>query len=322
MDRTERFYRITGLLSAGRAVSIHELVEEMEVSRATVKRDIEYLRDRLSAPIIWDRKGRGYRFEGGKNGWDKTTLPGVWFNASEIYALLTMEHLLSNLQPGLLGSQIEPLKTRLRIMLESGGHNADEVANHISVVHIAGRTVEPRLFQEVAAGVLSRKRLKIRHHNRRRDDHLDREVSPQRLVFYRDSWYLDTWCHERDALRSFGMDAIRQVESLNEPAIEVDSTQLDEHVRAGYGIFSGTDVQTAVLRFSPEEARWVAHQHWHSQQEGEFDAEGYYILKVPYANDTELIMDILRHGSGVEVLEPPTLRKSVKEKLKMAISKY
>ncbi|WP_442918184.1 HTH domain-containing protein [Magnetococcus sp. PR-3] len=51
MDRTERFYRITGLLSAGRVVSIHELVEEMEVSRATVKRDIEYLRDRLSAPI-------------------------------------------------------------------------------------------------------------------------------------------------------------------------------------------------------------------------------------------------------------------------------
>ncbi|OSM08739.1 putative Helix-turn-helix type 11 domain-containing protein [Magnetofaba australis IT-1] len=252
----------------------------------------------------------------------KLSLPGVWFNSSEIYALLTMEHLLSNLQPGLLNNQIEPLKARLRILLESGGHDSDEVGDRIRVIHIAGRAADSKIFQSIATGLFSRTRLRIDHHSRGRGEWLEREVSPQRLLFYRDSWYLDAWCHERDAVRSFAVDAMRHAVNLSEPAREVSSEDLDELTKSGYGIFSGKRIQTAVLRFSPENARWVAHERWHSQQQGTFDKEGRYVLRIPYAQDTELIMDILRHGAGVEVLEPATLRMRVMERLQSALAQY
>ena len=55
MDRTERFYKIDMLLREISAVPLSRFAEEMEVSRSTVKRDIEYLRDWFNAPIVWDR---------------------------------------------------------------------------------------------------------------------------------------------------------------------------------------------------------------------------------------------------------------------------
>ena len=115
MDRTERFYKIDALLQANRVVPIDRLLRELEVSRATFKRDLEYLRDRLNAPIEWDRDERGYRYarapEQGQH-----SLPGLWFNASEAYALLMMQTLLSELQPGLLKAHIEPLNRLLKYL--------------------------------------------------------------------------------------------------------------------------------------------------------------------------------------------------------------
>ena len=55
MDRTERLYRIDRMLNDRKVVPVHEFLKELEVSLATFKRDLEYLRDRLNAPVIWDR---------------------------------------------------------------------------------------------------------------------------------------------------------------------------------------------------------------------------------------------------------------------------
>ncbi|MCZ7656207.1 MAG: HTH domain-containing protein [Rhodocyclaceae bacterium] len=64
MDRTERFYRIDQLLNDRKVVPFSTLVEKLEVSRATIKRDLEYMRNRLNAPIVWDHDEGGYRFAG------------------------------------------------------------------------------------------------------------------------------------------------------------------------------------------------------------------------------------------------------------------
>lgn len=61
MDRTERLYKIDRMLNDRKVVPITEFLEELEVSLATFKRDLEYLRDRFNAPVIWDRDAGGYR---------------------------------------------------------------------------------------------------------------------------------------------------------------------------------------------------------------------------------------------------------------------
>ena len=138
-----------------------------------------------------------YKYEQLDGDEEEFSLPGLWFNASEVHALLTMDHLLSNLQPGLLGPHIDPLRDRIQNLLESGDHSAEEVASRIHISQLAERPVDADIFASISDALLMRKRIVLHHYNRASDITVEREVSPQRLVYYRDNWYLDAWCHLR-----------------------------------------------------------------------------------------------------------------------------
>lgn len=250
MERTERFYRIGRLLRQRRFVTREVLLEDLGVSRATLKRDLAYLRDRMMVPLEWDRE-RGYYLDGTGRPGQSFELPGLWFSAEEVHALLTMEQLLERLQPGLLAQQVRPLRERIRKILATGDYAAEEVARRIRILQMGARVVAPAHFQSVASALLSRRRLKIRHYRRSNGEALEREVSPQRLVHYRDNWYLDAWCHTRRALRTFAVDAILEVRTLGRPCRDVPDQMLDAVLAPGYGIFAGAAVETAVLRFEP-----------------------------------------------------------------------
>ena len=322
MDRTERFYKIHRLLTQRRVVSRDQFLDELEVSKATFKRDLEYLRDRMSMPIVWDRELGGYRLDEHAPQAHLFQLPGLWFSAEEIHALLTMEQLLERLQPGLLGPQVRPLRNRIRRILDSGDFDADDLSRRIRILQMGFRPVDPENFQAISSALLSRRRLKIDYYRRASNDTLEREVSPQRLVFYRDNWYLDAWCHLRRALRTFSVDAITKAVVSGKRAREIKDETLDEHLGAGFGIFSGRATHTAVLRFSPVRARWVSRETWHADQDGQFELDGAYVLKVPYSDSRELIMDILKYGADVEVLAPAELRAEVKRQLSKAADIY
>jgi len=324
MGSMERIYQIDQILAHRRFVPRKELQEKLGVSWATLKRDLNYLKGRLNAQIIFDRELGGYRFEAeGKRIGPQYELPGLWFSAEEIHALLTMQHLLSNLDTGgLLGPQIKPLLARLTGLLGTADNPVEEVQRRIHIQTVGAREFQLDHFQSVGSALLRRKRLIIRYHARGTDDTTEREVSPQRLVHYRDNWYLDAWCHMRNGLRAFSVDAIEQAEILDTRSKDVADKRLDEVLGSGYGIFSGDKVTWATLRFTPERARWVAHERWHPSQEGRFLKNGSYELKVPYADDPELIMDIMKYGSDCTVLSPKALIEKVAAEFERAAQQY
>ncbi len=315
MNRTERFYKIDQMLHERRVVPIEVFLDELDVSRATFKRDIEYMRDRLHAPIVWNRDVGGYHFESAKTTGPAYELPGLWFSAGELYALLAAQKLLNDIEPGILATHVAPLQARLAALLEASGHPATEITQRVRLLSMAKRPVELRFFADITSGLLERKRIEIDAWNRERDETNTRVVSPQRLVHYRDNWYLDAWCHLRDGLRSFSVDTIQRVKVLREKARDVAPSKLDSHFSSAYGIFGGHAKEWAVLRFSPERARWVQSERWHGEQQSEMLPDGSYRLKVPYADERELLMDILRHGRHVEVEAPPSLRRKAAEEV-------
>ena len=319
MDRTERFYRIERMLRSRRIVTIDAFLDELEVSRATFKRDLEYLRSRLSTPIVWDGEAGGYRLASDE---PESELPGLWFDAAEALALLTMHELLEQIGGGMLEAHVAPIAQRLEKILGSRGHAASQVRNRIRLLQMARRSVGSAQFAVLAQALLERKRLAIVHFNRASGERLEREISPQRLVYYRDNWYLDAWCHLRNGLRSFAVDAVESARLLDAAAAEASQEEMDRELSSGYGIFSGANVRWATLRFTPERARWVASEQWHPAQRSRFEADGSYILEVPYSDDRELSMDILKHGADVEVLAPDTLRSSLAAQLQKALGRY
>ena len=314
MIPTDRLHQLLRLLSRRRAVPANDLQYELGISRATLTRYIRDLRDALGAPVHFDREQGGYRLEDSKHQFaPQFELPGLWFTAEEIHALLTMQYLLANLDTGgLLGPHIRPLLARLGHILGTADDSAAEVARRIRIQTVGTRSFQLEHFQAVGSATLRRQRLVIEYHARGRDQITRREVSPQRLIHYRDNWYLDAWCHLREELRSFAIDAIHRAEILDHPARDIDDTTLDQVLGSGYGIFAGAEVQWAVLRFSPERSRWVAQEKWHPDQQGHALDDGGFELRVPYSQEPELLMDILRHGRHVKVIAPTALREAVR----------
>ncbi|MEO1768066.1 helix-turn-helix transcriptional regulator [Thiobacter aerophilum] len=311
MNRTERFYKIDQMLTARGVVALEAFLRELEVSRATFKRDLEYLRERLNAPIVWDRAAGGYLFAQERTTGPAYALPGLWFSADEAYALLAAHKLLAEIEPGILAAHLAPLQARLMALLESSGHAASDITRRVRILSVGRRRLEPKCFAEIAHALLERRRVEIEAFNRTRNEVNTRVVSPQRLVHYRDNWYLDAWCHWRRALRTFSLDTIQRARTLSQVAREIPEATMDAHYASAYGIFSGKARQRAVLRFSPERARWVAAETWHPAQTGEWRSDGSFRLTVPYADERELVMDILRHGRHVVVEAPENLRRRV-----------
>ncbi|HLF22628.1 MAG TPA: WYL domain-containing protein, partial [Burkholderiales bacterium] len=249
MGETERVYRIERLIRSRGVVPIRALIEELEVSVATVRRDIALLRDRLHAPIVYDRTRRGYRFD---EALAKTQheLPGLWFSSREIHGLLTFYHFLESVEPGLLTPHIAPLKKRIQALLETKDDAFPEITRRVRILPQAARSIATSCFEHVAHALLARKRLRLRYHGRARDTQTERRVSPQRLAHYRDNWYLDAWDHGKRALRIFSLDRIQEPILLDEAAKEIPDARLDRHFAQSYGIFAGRPRRTAVLRFN------------------------------------------------------------------------
>ena len=328
MSQTERIQQIVHLLETSRyPVPIGRFLDILEVSRATFKRDIEYLRDRLGAPIEWesgaDGKGRGYVLRGRSPGKHDGHygIQGLWFNQSEIHALLVMHRLTVNMDPGLLSGQAEGLLARITHLLGEAEDDPQEVLARIQVLHSATHRPVLAWFEVTAKATMQQKRLELVYYTRSRNSETTRLISPKRLLHYRENWYLLAWCHTANDLRLFSLDAIRYAQIQKEAARAVARERLDAFVGEGFGIFAGRARHTATLRFSPQSARWIKDETWHPRQKVDWD-EDHLVLKVPYSHEAELVMEILRHGPNVEVLSPPELRTAVAEALNGALAHY
>lgn len=226
MDRTERFYKIELLLRNRGTVSFEALKEELAVSPATLKRDLQYLRDRLSAPIVYDRFDNGYRFERGHTA--RQELPGLWFSEKEIAALLTMHQLMAGLDDdGVLSRHLQPMMDKLQGMLGADESEARELMRRVKVISTARRRSPSRYFELLGSALVRRRHVGLRYFKRSDRSTSERVVSPQRLVNYRNTWYLDAWCHASDGLRRFALDAIQEAQPLETKARNVAVKDLE-----------------------------------------------------------------------------------------------
>lgn len=322
VDRTGRLHKIQQMLASRHVVPRDAFLEELDISRATFKRDLEYLRERLALPIAWDRDAGGYRMDTRDTAHASYQLPGLWLSSDEMYSLLAIEQLLNRIEPGLFDRQLGPLRGRIRQLLETGDHSLEDFEQRIRLPGIEPGAIDASLFQTLIAALLYRRRLGIELQDRLSDSVQGYEISPQRLVHFREHWYLDAWCHDPPELCSIPLDSVVSARPIDKRAREITRKTLDAELGAGYRVFAGRKTHTAVLKFSPQRARWAARDRWHSDQQGSWELDGGYVLQVPFGDPRELLPDILKYGDGVVVLGPPALRAEVRKRLKAAAAGY
>jgi predicted DNA-binding transcriptional regulator YafY len=320
VDKFDRIFQLHAILSSRRTpIPLEDLMTRLEGSKSTVLRAIGTMKDYLNAPIVFDKAAGGYRYD--KTEGEAYELPGLWFSANELQALAIMQRLLEDAGGGLPEEHLGPLATRLRELTKHQRLNLGEAASRLRFPAVGARP-SGDAFNTVAAAVLERRKLWIEYHARSTNERSERTLSPQRIIHYREAWYLDAWDERRAALRSFSVDRILRANMLDAAALDVPDAELDEHYASAYGIFGGKADKVAVLRFTPERARWVADEKWHPQQQGRWLEDGSYELRIPYRDSRELVMDVMRHAAAVEVVEPDELREELARELRATLALY
>ena len=117
MNRAQRIARINALISRPQGASLARIMEDLEVSRATVNRDLQTLRDGMNAPIVYDRARRAYHLEPHDGIGTRYMLPGLWLTPAQAYAVLTLNNMVEKIAPNVLGPFLHPMRVLLRQML-------------------------------------------------------------------------------------------------------------------------------------------------------------------------------------------------------------
>lgn len=315
MANPDRIYALHNLLGQRRPRSLRELARELECSEPTIKRLLGYLRDHFGAPIRYDRDRLGYHYlQTGQH----FELPGLWFSESELYALLAAEHMLEQAEPGFLSERLLPLRERIRRLLGEGAPGAD-LTGRVRIKRQGRRACKAEIFRAASDAVLRQRDLSFSYQGRVRDEAGPRRVAAERLLHYRENWYLVGWCLQRRAWRYFAVERIAAPIKVEDQRSEPSSPAPDED---GYGLLIGEQTAEAALRFSPNRARWIADELWHPRQQQSWLPDGSLELRFPIGDHRELLLDIMRYGDEVQVIAPPELRRAVIEKLAIALASY
>jgi predicted DNA-binding transcriptional regulator YafY len=289
--------------SRGMLVQKSYLLEQLECSESTLKRDIKKLKEQFDVPLNYDRQNHGWRVE--KN----YQLTGIWFSKSELYSLLVLEQLSENLNQGLIADELLQVKNKISKLL-SMSIKDENIADKLRLISIFHRHLDENIFQKIAKSTFESNRIEIDFIDKNQQT-TRRILSPQRIVHYKDRWYLDGFCHLRKGIRTFAIDGISNITILEKQAKILSVKELDIVMENSYGMFSGFAKKRAKIHFMPPVSFWIAKEKWHPKQQIKWLKNNVLELQIPYNKEQELVADILRYAGNVKIISPKSLRQTL-----------
>lgn len=306
----ERYGWLDGEIRAGNYPNAGSLARRFEISRRTAQRNIEFLRDRYSAPLEYDPTRKGYFYAD-----TSFTLPQLPVSQNELLAILLARNLLSQSAGGIIGEAIASFGKKLLAQTGELGLSEGRLRDSFSAIWNGYSPADGQIFQLLATALLQSRRVAFRHYSPYRDQWSERTADPYHLQHYNGSWVLLAWCHLRDDWRIFHLSRIENLSLTEQPFSPRPKNQWQARIQGAFGIFQGDDLKTVTLRFSPHRARWVSRELWHPQQQTRSEADGALLMQLIVADFREIKLRILQYGAEVEVLEPSELRTEIRDEI-------
>lgn len=316
-----RLHKIDQLIRQKTYPNVPVLSRYLEVSTRTIERDLEFLRDRLGAPLKYDPKRRGYFYTH-----DGFSLPRLKLTEGELVALYLGHKLLSQYKGTPYEAAIAQAFAKLRMFLpDSVEVDFAEVDGFLSfaVEPLRGdEEVMAARFQEVVQAIHEHETLDITYYTASRNAQTERLVDPYHLRSYHGAWYLIAYCHSRREVRIFALDRVRSLRRTGRHFKLPAGFSLEEYLGYSLGIERGQKPREVVIRFDAEQARWVRERQWHPSQKLTPLPDGSLLFKVTVSGLGEVKRWVLGFGCHAEVLAPEELRQAVAREVAELADKY
>lgn len=312
----ERYCWFHSQVQVGHFPNARTLAERFEISPKQAQRDIDFMRDRLGAPILFRPQCRGYMYTD-----SSYELPPVWLNQEELLALCLALRLSASIPDkklkGLLHELIEKV---LHFRSSSIPPSFAEMEEKVSLKNIEYYRVDEAIFHQALGALFQARAVRITYHTPYTGEETQRTIVPLHLLCYMGNWHLIAFCTLKGELRDFALSRIRTIMFEDEKvALPPDIPPVKEYLRKSFGVIAGDGSVEVVLKFTPAVSSWVSEQIWHDSQEITTNADGSLQLRFPVSGFKEVAREILKYGANVEVVSPDELRREIAEEIeKMA----
>ncbi|MFH1672495.1 MAG: YafY family protein [Pseudomonadota bacterium] len=305
----ERYLWFHSEIKAGRYPNARILAEAFEVSPKTAQLDVDFMRDRMGAPLEYSYKEKGYYYTD-----DGFELPSLWLKQGEIVSLVLAKRLAASIPDSETKASLNSVLEKLFASLsEKMGIAVEDVAEKISLKNVEYYGIEEDLFKRVVESLLKNASTRIIYYSPHSNKESERDIRPLHLLNYMGNWHLIGYCTLRDAVRTFALSRIKGYEvTQREIACPKDLLPIKDYLRQHFGIFYGGETMEVTLSFSPKVAGFVKEQIWHKSQKIEERRDKGIILTLPVSDLREIKREVLKFGAEVEVLAPDVLREELK----------
>ena len=276
----ERFLWFHTQVKQGRFPNAATLAGQFEIAGKTAQRDIDFMRDRLNAPLQYAPARRGYCYED-----DAYQLPGFWLKEDELISLLISARLASAVPDDALKTALHRfLDQILRLYNLSAPVSLDTLSRKVSVKNIEYCRTDEKIFHQILDALLHARTLTIAYYSPHNDETTTRDILPLHLLHYMGTWHIIAHCALKGELRDFVLSRIRSIAHAGHAVSSAESASVKEYIRKNFGIMASNDSFEVCLRFSPSVSPWLAEQVWHPAQQTQWENDGTLCLTFPVAD--------------------------------------
>jgi predicted DNA-binding transcriptional regulator YafY len=317
--RIHRLLKLIGLLQSSRGQNAGRLAEECGVTRRTIFRDLEALRQ-SGVPLVFDDEHQRYHIPG------MYFLPPTNFTPEEALAVLVLCHELGtdSRLPYYAAARSAAVKLENSLPARLRAH-LRAVTGSVQIRLGAVTRLDGRqgVYQDIVKAIANRQCMRVMYDSLSDGGMISTRLSPYHLLFSRHSWYVVGRSSLHRQTRTFHLGRILRWEAIGERFRLPRGFSIDRYLRNAWHLIpeAGPDRRVAV-RFKPMVARNVAEVLWHKTQRHEFRPDGSLDFFVTVSGLNEISWWILGYGDQAEVIEPPELRKLVADRAERLAAQY
>lgn len=305
-------------IRSGKFPNAPSIAKEYEVTQRTILRDIEYMKDTLSAPIEYDTSNKGYYYTE-KNFF----LPALDIKESDFFAICIMERALKQYENTPLFDKLAAIFDKLKENLPDNVRvNTSWIDTQYTFMHESFTFIDPVIWETVSNGLRQNRQIDISHQKAGAEKAVRRTVDPYHIVNFKGEWYLIGHCHKRNSVIRFAMSRIHQAELLKTAYRIPDDFNFNTFIGSSFGIMTEDTEYTVKIRFGRELSPYITERQWHPSQKITEQKDGTVILTFKTNSLFEVKRWVLSWGPGAQVMEPSELKKSVTSDIRRMIDCY
>ncbi|MGD9722136.1 MAG: helix-turn-helix transcriptional regulator [Pirellulales bacterium] len=319
LSKISRLVQLLGLLQAAKGLNVGALADACGVSRRTIFRDLDVLRQ-AGVPLLLDDDSGIYRIPG------TYFLPPTNFTAEEALAVLVLCYELGS------GSRLPfyEAAASAALKLESSlpGRMRERVRDESGAVHInmqPGSKLDDKMpvYRQLLGCIAARQAAQITYDSPSDHGVIRLKLSPYRLLFSRHSWYVIGRSSIHREVRTFNVGRIQSLELVNEAFDVPRGFSVERYLGNAWHLIPepGRD-HSVVVHFSPLVARNVGEVVWHKTQRLVRHDDGSLDFHVRVSGLNEISWWILGYGDQAEVLRPARLRQIIAQRAARLVDMY